>query len=155
MIAAFTDEEPVEDLRGVHDVGAEEDGSPDTPDPWMVEPPGPGEWMDIGPNGVTLHAKWDAQAYVRYELWTAPPPRDPTWQKTWTGEVHLTTGRIASVSSSEGFVDHGTPFDLGRPATTWNLRVRWKPLVNAREPGFPDDAYRADLFTLQFWPPQG
>ncbi|MGW0199439.1 hypothetical protein [Nonomuraea sp. NPDC003201] len=144
-------EDDVKDLYGIFDIGVGEDNLRDEPSPWSVGGPRPGEWIDVGPNAVML--KPDGVPYVRYELWDGEPPPDGSGERAWTGEVYLSTGRISAMSMVPGFSHHNAVFDLGRRATTWRLRVRWKFLDNDREPLFPRYIYEVDLFTLQFWLP--
>ncbi|MEV5743213.1 hypothetical protein AB0L30_24420 [Microbispora rosea] len=155
LIRSFTEPDGLEEIYGIVAVD-EEDGELGLAEPsaWEVGAPAEGEWLDAGPNGITLQPSGTGGVYVRYELWSGPPsdPSAHTPAETWTGTVLFTTGRISALTANAAYEDLHTVFDLGRRDAEWNARVSRRRLGNDAEPDFPRDAGQADLFRLQFWP---
>ncbi|MFC4008147.1 hypothetical protein ACFOY2_13015 [Nonomuraea purpurea] len=148
-IKAITERSGISHFFGVADVGVIEGNFEDETTIWHIGDPDP-EWFMVGPNGVTFSIEGEAKAYVRYELWdTQPPPIDPSW-RSWEGQIYLASGRIVAVSYYDE-ADYYTPFDLGRQATNWLVRISAKTPTNDTDPEFPSKIYRASLFKLQFW----
>ncbi|MEZ7127681.1 hypothetical protein ACBR40_20315 [Nonomuraea sp. AD125B] len=143
MIAVLTGETAISDFYAIQDLGVEEEGLRDEP----------GVWVAVGPNIVKPTTSPGAALYVRCETWDTEPPDDASWPHAWSGDIYLSTGRISALSMTGGFIHRNWVFDLGRRATTWRLRIRWKFLDNDREPLFPREIYQVDLYTLQFWLP--
>jgi hypothetical protein len=148
LIRSFTEPDNLEEVYGV--VAVDDDGL-GLADPSALEigQPAKDEWLNTGPNGITLESSGNGSFYVRYELWSGPPPADST-AEAWSGTILITSGKISALSGF--FDDLHTVFDLGELDTVWNVRVQRKTFRNDTEPDFPRDAYHADLFRLQFWP---
>ncbi|MFG1958292.1 hypothetical protein [Nonomuraea sp. NPDC049028] len=153
LIRSFTEPHDLEEIYGVVAVD-DADGELGLAEPsaWEIGPPAQGEWLDAGPNGITLKPSGRGSVYVRYELWSGPPPTDLP-AEAWSGTILITSGKISALSGGYGDDDDlHTVFDLGRPDMVWNVQVGRRTLENDVEPDFPRHAYHTDLFRLQFWP---
>jgi hypothetical protein len=152
---SLTEANGVRGLYGVADMGVEEGECQADSTIWDTDYPGPGEWIGVGDNGLTLRSGDNTIAYIRYELWDASPSIDPSWERSWAGSVFFSSGRITAVSFYSATIEwsYHTPFDLGRHRTDWQTRVAAKKLTGEHEPGFPPIWHQATLFKLQFWPP--
>ncbi|GGK97609.1 hypothetical protein Ppa06_63450 [Planomonospora parontospora subsp. parontospora] len=155
LISALTDDAAIKNFLGVVSALTEADAKI-AGSYWDVEP-GPGEWIKVGLDVVRLDSGWDADVYVRYELWDGRPlsSQDDGWDDNWTGAISFTSGQVTALSASlDGEDTYNEIFDLGRGESTWEVCVQRKRLENDREPDFPRHIYRIDLFRLRFWPPE-
>ncbi|GII62274.1 hypothetical protein Skr01_23590 [Sphaerisporangium krabiense] len=152
LIRSFTEPENLREVYGVVAV-EDEDGELGLADPsaWEIGLPAEGEWLDTGPNGVTLQPSGKGSVHVRYESWSGPPTE--VWSAdAWSGTILITSGKISALSDVQGDERLHTVFDLGERDAVWNVRVQRKVFENDTEPDFPRHAYHAEFFRLQFWP---
>lgn len=129
------------------------------------QPPGPGswgeetsplgqDWLDVGSSSITLWGSPSGEGrYIRFELWDGPPAASP-WLRCWEGDLLLTSGKVHVVPFSN-IEFPPLLFDVGRREETWRVRMRTKLVENDREPDFPSDIYRVDLYVMQVWSPTG
>ncbi|WP_433370713.1 hypothetical protein [Streptosporangium sp. CA-115845] len=110
------------------------------------------EWFQIGPNAVMFHDD-DKIAYVRYESWSEEPPQaEREWNRSWSGEIYLRTGRIQLSHYFPG-EDEFETFDLGRPGATWHVRVLQREPQNVPKIEYPGFVHMVGVYKLQFWGP--
>ncbi|MEU0484699.1 hypothetical protein ABZ260_36650 [Streptosporangium sp. NPDC006013] len=105
-------------------------------------------WIGTGDDGIVIDEIGSERCLIKYELWDGPPPSLDTWDRTWSGSVQLTSGKIQSVDQYSGGVSYGTEFDLGRENNLWQLRVHRKALGHEE---FTPDIIGFTLLKLQFW----
>jgi len=155
LIKELVEQDGIIGLAGFTDMGVEEGEYPSEYTIWDIESPAEGEWLNVRPNVVAVHVASEASSYVRYELWDGPPPIDPSWPRSWEGELFLASGRICAASLVPAFAEHDyhAVFDLGAAATNWPIRIYSKSPEDHPEPGFPRIVGGPVLFKLQFWPP--
>ncbi|GIH62869.1 hypothetical protein [Microbispora siamensis] len=127
-------------LKGVADVEA----------PWSVAGLLPRDmWISRGPDGIALSATRCEHALIEYELWDGEPPASD-WDESWSGSVHLTSGKVLALSGYQGDTTEYEEFDLGRRDHEWQVRVHRKLLSHEN---FTADIIGFALFKLQFWSP--
>ncbi|MEU4407529.1 hypothetical protein AB0F88_23645 [Streptosporangium sp. NPDC023963] len=105
-------------------------------------------WIGVGDDGIAIDEIDSERCLIRYELWDGPPPALDTWDRTWSGSVRLTSGRIQSVDQWSGDVSYGAEFDLGRENGVWQVRIHRKALGHEE---FTPDIVGFTLLKLQFW----
>ncbi|SNS01991.1 hypothetical protein SAMN05216276_1002312 [Streptosporangium subroseum] len=143
------------DFFGFADLEAAKDLRPMQPGIQDMREPGLDQRIATGPNAIIVCAETDSRIYARYELWDGPATIDSAWEELWTGNLFMASGRICGVGNYMGEMRYYPDFDLGQEMTLWHTRVCSKLVDNDRDPGFPRDIYRINLFTLQFWLPRG
>ncbi|WP_433511798.1 hypothetical protein ACQP2T_49770 [Nonomuraea sp. CA-143628] len=107
------------------------------------------EWIAAVDNGISINEDDSERCLLKYELWDGPPPLLTSWDRTWTGSVLLTSGRIVAVSGYSGGTSYGAAFDLGRRDTIWNIAIHRKSLGHDE---FTPDIVSFTLLKLRFWP---
>ncbi|MER5620250.1 hypothetical protein ABT061_04315 [Streptosporangium sp. NPDC002544] len=105
-------------------------------------------WIGTGDDGIAIDEINSERCLIKYELWDGPPPALDTWDRTWSGSVHLTSGKIEAVDQHSGSVSYGAEFDLGRENSTWQVRVHRKALGHEE---FTPNIIGFTLLKLQFW----
>ncbi|MEU3166986.1 hypothetical protein [Streptosporangium sp. NPDC006930] len=105
-------------------------------------------WIGAGDDGIVIKEISSERCMVKYELWDGPPPVINTWDRTWSGSVHLTSGKIHTVEQYSGDVSYGEEFDLGRENSTWQVRIHRKALGHEE---FTPKIISFTLLKLQFW----
>lgn len=107
------------------------------------------EWVRTVDNGIAINETYSERCRIKYELWDDTPPPLPLWDRSQTGRVRLTSGKIVAVSSYSGGMSHGDVFDLRRQDHTWNFRLHRKALQHEE---FTAGIVSFTLLKLQFWP---
>lgn len=151
LIKEFSEPQGVQQIFGIGDMGVETRAYPGESTVWDTGRPVGGDWIDTGPNGVTFRTDPESLSYVRYELWTGPPPQEQDWTHAWEGTIYLASGRIAVITASNGEAEYYTEFSLPRPETTWQTRVQAKYPAATSPRGFPQLVGGPILFKIQFW----
>ncbi|MEU8382294.1 hypothetical protein [Streptosporangium sp. NPDC048865] len=105
-------------------------------------------WIGTGDDGIAINEINSERCLIEYELWDGPPPALDTWDRTWSGSVRLTSGRIQSVDQWSGGVSYGAEFDLGGTNDIWQVRIHRKALGHEE---FTPDIVGLTLLKLQFW----
>ncbi|MEU9889120.1 hypothetical protein [Sphaerisporangium sp. NPDC051011] len=152
VVKEFSEPKGITRIFGVGDMGVEEGAYPGDMTIWDTGRPAGSDWMDIGPNGITFDTDAESLSYVRYQLWSGPPPAEEGWTHTWEGPLYLASGRIVAITASapdEG--GDGTEFVLPRQETTWHTRVLARYPDTDPRTGFPRPVGGPVLFKLQFW----
>ncbi|MGV9596365.1 hypothetical protein ACWDR1_06835 [Streptosporangium sandarakinum] len=109
-------------------------------------------WVAGCPNNIALDSTFCDQALIRYELWDGEPATSG-WDESWSRSVHLTSGKVFTVSSHSGEISHHEEFDLGRRDHEWRFRVHRTFLSHE---DFTTDIIGLVLFKVRFWSsPQG
>ncbi|MDP9864256.1 MULTISPECIES: hypothetical protein [Streptosporangium] len=121
-------------LGGVVDVEGEWD---------LFEP----ERADVVPQSIALDATYCDHVLIKYELWDGEPPASD-WDESWSGTIHLPSGRICATSCYSGESEYYEEFELGYPDHQWQFRVHRKLLSHE---DFTADIVGFALFKLQFW----
>ncbi len=122
--------------------------------PWEKEWQGQGDWVEVGPNGLVCQLHGNVRPYVRLELWSGEPPlAEPAWDRSWTGEIFLRSGKIQLMGYFGETDPHHCLLDLGHRDSTWLVRAQHKTLENDQETDFPRYIYRAEIYKFQFWRP--
>ncbi|MFC5833765.1 hypothetical protein [Nonomuraea insulae] len=118
---------------------------------WMLADihAGPEEWVTTVDNGISINEDDSERCLLKYELWDGPPPLLASWDRTWTGSVVLTSGKVVAVSGYSGGTSYGAVFDLGRRDTIWNVAINRKSLGHDE---FTPDIVSFTLLKLTFWP---
>lgn len=106
------------------------------------------EWVRTVDNGIAINEISSERCLIKYELWDQAPTPPTSWDRSWTGNVHLTSGKIVTISSYSGGTSHGTEFDLGRRDRVWNIRTYRKCLEHEE---FTATIVSFTLLKLQFW----
>ena len=106
------------------------------------------EWVATGDNGISINEDDSEHCLLKYELWDGPPPPLTSWDRTWTGNVLLTSGRVVAVSGYSGGTSYGAVFDLGRKDALWNIAIHRKTLGHDE---FTPDIVSFTLLKLRFW----
>ncbi|UBU12970.1 hypothetical protein [Nonomuraea gerenzanensis] len=107
------------------------------------------EWIATVDNGISINEDDSERCLLKYELWDGSPPLLTSWDRTWTGSVLLTSGRVVAVSGYSGGTSYGAAFDLGRRGAIWNVAVHRKSLGHDE---FTPDIVSFTLLKLRFWP---
>ncbi|GGO18686.1 hypothetical protein [Microbispora bryophytorum] len=146
-LTSFVDE--VKDLYGNFDIV---DG--DSGDDLTVSSPTEARedywWIETDEKFFLRSADREGGVYVRFELWSGPPPKvDPSWKRSWSGRVRVPSGKVQA-REYLGSDNHKT-FDLGCADVEWSVEVHAKTLGNDVDPDFPPDIFRVELFKLRFW----
>ncbi|MEO3812036.1 hypothetical protein ABGB17_23820 [Sphaerisporangium sp. B11E5] len=128
-------------LSGVADV--EDDGELDD-----IETDADG-WVGAGDNGIAISERNGERFLVKFELWDGAPPPLDSWDRSWSGAVRLSSGKIRAVSQHSGDESYGAEFDLGRRDGVWQVRVHRKALSHEE---FTAEVVGFTLLKLQFWP---
>ncbi|SFL19306.1 hypothetical protein SAMN05216275_1684 [Streptosporangium canum] len=105
-------------------------------------------WIGTGDDGIVIDELGSERCLIKYELWDGPPPVLDTWDRTWSGSVRLTSGKINSVEQYSGDVSCNEEFDLGRENSVWQVRIHRKSLGHEE---FTTDIVSFTLLKLQFW----
>ncbi|MEV6868434.1 hypothetical protein AB0M44_46580 [Streptosporangium subroseum] len=105
-------------------------------------------WIGAGDDGIAIDEISSERCLIKYELWDGPPPALGTWDRTWSGSVRLTSGKINSVEQYSGDVSCSEEFDLGRENSVWQVRIHRKSLGHEE---FTADIISFTLLKLQFW----
>ncbi|MEU1720626.1 hypothetical protein [Nonomuraea sp. NPDC005692] len=145
IIKAFLDPQKISryfnGIVDVEDISAE----------WrVVELSASGEiWSESAPNLIALDPTRCDQALIKYELWDGEPPTS-NWDESRLGTVHLTSGKVAAISSWSGDTTYNDEFDLGRRDQDWRFEVHRKFLSHE---DFTTDIISLVLYKVQFWSP--
>ncbi|MEV4285412.1 hypothetical protein AB0K40_07885 [Nonomuraea bangladeshensis] len=107
------------------------------------------EWIVTVDNGISINEDDSERCLLKYELWDELPPPLTSWDRAWTGNVLLASGRVVAVSGYSGGTSYGAIFDLGRRDTIWNVAVHRKSLGHGE---FTPDIVSFTLLKLRFWP---
>ncbi|MEU0484706.1 hypothetical protein ABZ260_36685 [Streptosporangium sp. NPDC006013] len=105
-------------------------------------------WAGTVDDGIAIDEIESERCMIKYELWDSPPPVLDTWERTWSGSVRLTSGRINSIEQYSGDVSYGEEFNLGRENSTWQVRIHRKALGHEE---FTPNIISFTLLKLQFW----
>ncbi|MFC6575536.1 hypothetical protein [Planomonospora parontospora] len=105
-------------------------------------------WIGTGDDGIAIHEIDSERCLIKYELWDGPPPALNTWDRTWSGSVRLTSGKIRAVNQYSGGESYGAVFDLGRKNGVWRIRAYRKALGHEE---FTPDLISFTLLKIQFW----
>ncbi|MEV7806028.1 hypothetical protein AB0O28_24075 [Microbispora sp. NPDC088329] len=107
-------------------------------------------WIETDDKFFLRSADRESSVYVRFELWSGPPPAvDPSWERSWGGRVRVPSGKVQAREYLGG--DNHKTFDLGCADVEWSVEVHAKTLENDVDPDFPPDIFRVELFKLRFW----
>ncbi|WP_405142622.1 hypothetical protein OG589_35235 [Sphaerisporangium sp. NBC_01403] len=104
-------------------------------------------WADSGPNAIALDAAYSDHVLIKYELWDGEPAASD-WDESWSGSVHLTSGKIFALSCHSGEATDHEEFNLGRRDHEWQFRIHRKLLSHE---DFTTKIIGFALFKLQFW----
>ncbi|MER5426277.1 hypothetical protein [Streptosporangium roseum] len=105
-------------------------------------------WIGTGDDGIAINENDSERCLIKYELWDGPPPPLASWDRTWSGSVHLASGKVHAVNEYSGNTFYGAEFNLGRGGTIWQLRIHRKSLSHEE---FTPDLISFTLLKLQFW----
>ncbi|WP_433439894.1 hypothetical protein [Nonomuraea sp. CA-141351] len=109
---------------------------------------GAGEWVVTADNGIAINETQSERCLIKYELWDGPPPPLYSWDRTWSGSVRLTSGRVFAINCHPDGASFGAEFDLGRRGSVWQVRIHRKCLGHEE---FMPDLISFTLLKLQFW----
>lgn len=141
IIAELLDREEIPKyLSGVMDIEGE-------PDVDAIDADA-GGWIGIGDDGISISETGSNSCLIKYELWNEPPPPLDGWDRAWTGNAHLSSGRVCSVNQSSGDVSYGQEFDLGHRDRDWQVRIYRKALSHDE---FTANIVSFTLLKIQFW----
>ncbi|MFI7634311.1 hypothetical protein [Nonomuraea sp. NPDC049400] len=106
-------------------------------------------WVGTGDNGIAIDEAQSERCMIKYEFWDGPPPPFDSWDRSWSGSVHLASGRVFSISGRSGDAFHGAEFDLGQRDNVWQVKILRKSLGYEE---FTPDLISFTLLKAQFWP---
>lgn len=107
-----------------------------------------GAWIGTGENGIIINERESERCLIKYELWDGPPHSLDSWDRTWTGSVRFSSGKVIAISGHSGGTDYGQEFNLAQQNTVWNVRVHRKSLGYE---DFTPEIVSFTLLKLQFW----
>ncbi len=139
----------IKELLDSRDISKYLDGIADVDAEWDLYEIDTVEWVAAGDNGIAINERGSERCLIKYELWDGPPPPIDSWDRSWSGSVRLTSGKVFAMSGYSGGTSYGEEFDLGRPDSVWQVRVHRKSLAHEE---FTPEIVSFTLLKLQFWP---
>ncbi|MET8007899.1 hypothetical protein [Nonomuraea glycinis] len=132
-------QETLKYLTGIADVEEESDV-------YDIDPEG---WISAGENAIVINERESPRCLIKYELWDGEPPPLDSWDRSWSGNVRLASGRVFALSDYDGDTTYGEEFDLGRRDTLWRVSIHRKALAHE---DFTPDLVGVTLLKARFWP---
>ncbi|WP_436757555.1 hypothetical protein [Streptosporangium sp. V21-05] len=110
-----------------------------------------GGWVGAADDGIAINEMDSERCLIKYELWDGPPlpPIRDTWDRTWSGSVRLTSGKVHAVNEHSGDTFYGAEFDLGEKNRVWRVKIHRSFLGHQ---SLAPDLVGITLINIQFWP---